>query len=91
MEDVATPTYSMKNCLQRALIGNHSNCIVRPLEAILKETNIHFEEKEPYYNCTLASTECDAVLLNLIHSHLTDTAQWEIRCTPLHYGKLGVH
>ena len=40
MEDVATPTYSMKNCLQRALIGNHSNCIVRPLEAILKETVI---------------------------------------------------
>ena len=40
MEDVATPTYSMKNCLQRALIGNHSNCIVWPLEAILKETVI---------------------------------------------------
>ena len=40
--------------------------IVRPLEVILKETNSHFEEKEPYYNCTLASTECDAVFLNLL-------------------------
>ena len=66
--EVAKPTFSTRNCLQRSLIGKHSNCIVRPLEVILKETNSHFEEKEPYYDCTLASTECDAVLLNLMQN-----------------------
>ena len=66
--EVAKPTFSTRNCLQRSLIGKHSNCIVRPLEVILKETNSHFEEKEPHYDCTLASTECDAVLLNLLHN-----------------------
>ena len=68
--EVAKPTFSTRNCLQRSLIGKHSNCIVRPLEVILKETNSHFEEKEPYYDCTLASTECDAVLLNLLDNQL---------------------
>ena len=60
-EDVAKKTFSTRNCFQRALIGKHSNWIVRPLKAVLKEMNNYFEDSKPFYVCDLASTERDAI------------------------------
>ena len=64
--EVGKPTFSTRNCLQRSLIGKHSNCIVWPLEAVLKETNNYFEDSKPFYVCDLASTERDAIWLFLM-------------------------
>ena len=64
--EVVKPTFNKRKCLQRALIGKHSNWIVRPLEAVLKETNNYFEDSEPFYVCVLASTERDAISLFLV-------------------------
>ena len=44
----------------------YSNWIVRPLKAVLKETNNYFEDSKPFYVCVLASTKRDAILLFLL-------------------------
>ena len=79
-KEVAKPTFSTRNRLQRALIGKHSNWIVWPLTAIFKETNSCFEESEPSYNCGLASSKCYAIILNLLdrqtNIHLHFLSSW---------------